>query len=122
MNVMLVIEIKEDYQMQVIYQIQLIINSCCDHNDNDNIINKDDYEQISNEEIKENTQEKKENINKIKKDLLSISDSFKEQIKIAKMRVKKSKYLRKDKNLSQYLKSNQNKIEYSKNKEELRES
>ena len=112
---MLAKEIKDDYQMQVIYQIQLIINSCCDHNDNDNIINKDDYEQISNEEIKEN-------INKIKKDLLSISDSFKEQIKIAKMRVKKSKYLRKDKNLSEYLKSNQNKIEYSKNKEELRES
>ncbi len=83
---MLAKEIKDDYQMQVIYQIQLIINSClrCHYNDNDNIINKDDYEQISNKEIKENTQETKENINRIKKDLLSVSDSFKEQIKIAK--------------------------------------
>ena len=71
------------------------------------------------------TKETKEKINKIKKDLISsvgTSDSFKEQIKIAKNTVKKSEDIIKENNLKQYLKQNENKIEFSKNKEELRES
>ena len=122
---------KDEFLLNIL-DSKKIINSGFryDDNDNDNIINKDDYEQISNEEIskikkrklKETTQETKEKINKIKKDLLSSSDSFKEQIKIAKKTVKESEDLIKEKNLNQYLKPNQNKIEYSKSKEELRES
>ena len=108
---------KDEFLLNIL-DSKKIINSGFryDDNDNDNIINKDDYEQISNEEIskikkrklKETTQETKEKINKIKKDLLNSSDSFKEQIKIAKMTVKESEDLIKEKNLKQFLKIKKN--------------
>ena len=128
---------KDEFLLNIL-DSKKIINSGLRYDNNDydndiNIINKDDNEEISNEEIKklrkekltEMTKETKEKINKIKKDLISsvgTSDSFKEQIKIAKNTVKKSEDIIKENNLKQYLKQNENKIEFSKNKEELRES